>query len=70
MRKQQRSLTELEDSRDSLMSFEEIAEVLRMKDWQVERIFNRAMAKLKHPKNARGLWDYKNIGDIAPLRNS
>ena len=66
MRKPNRSMEELEENREASMSFSEIGKVLGMKDWQAERIFNRAMAKLGSPKMAKKLWEYKNISEGAP----
>ncbi len=45
------------------MSFEEIAVVMGMKNWQVERMFDRAMKKLKMPGSIanRILYEYDNI---------
>jgi len=47
------------------MSFAEIAEVMGISEGEVKRIYEGAIRKLKHPKNARILWDYLHIGDTS-----
>jgi len=44
-------------------TFEEIGVVLGISEKEAERIFNRAMKILGHPKNARKIWEYYNISD-------
>ena len=42
-------------------TFEEIGVVLGITKSEAERIFNKAMKKLGHPKFARKIWEYDNI---------
>ena len=50
---------------DTVMSFEDIAEAMELTVPQVKMIFKQGMAKLSHPKTARELWNYDQIGTIA-----
>lgn len=56
------SIHELGTNGDT-MTFEEIADRLEMQVFDVKRIFERTMKRLKIPNfTNRGLWEYDNIG--------